>query len=74
MSSGNNNREVVTTFLQVAARYKSSPQILSAVADFLDSMDRYVFIKIMVKVFESSVLFIFCSTEKRNKVILLTFF
>lgn len=67
MSSGNNNREeVVTTFLQVAARYKSSPQILSAVADFLDSMDRYVFIKIMVKVFEPSVLFIFCSRGKKG--------
>ncbi|KAI8538103.1 hypothetical protein RHMOL_Rhmol09G0076200 [Rhododendron molle] len=43
LSSGNLNREVVSTFLQVAARYKSSSQILSAVADFLDSMDRRTF-------------------------------
>ncbi|XP_058180952.1 uncharacterized protein LOC131299427 isoform X1 [Rhododendron vialii] len=43
LSSGNLNREVVSTFLQVAARYKSSSQILSAVADFLDSMDRPTF-------------------------------
>lgn len=32
--------EVVRKFLQLAARYRSSPQILCAVADFLDSMHR----------------------------------
>lgn len=40
MRSGNIRDEEVSKFLQLARRYTFSSQILSSVADFLDSMDR----------------------------------
>ncbi|KAE9453174.1 hypothetical protein C3L33_14914, partial [Rhododendron williamsianum] len=43
LCSGDFIRDVVRKFLQLAARYRSSPQILCAVADFLDSMHRSTF-------------------------------
>ncbi|XP_052189171.1 uncharacterized protein LOC127799294 isoform X2 [Diospyros lotus] len=43
MHFGNFGDEKVSQFLLLASRYRSSPQILSAVADFLDSVDQFTF-------------------------------